>query len=87
MAMCSLLGPLLCVAGSRFSEGGIPLAIAANLIWRDGRRGFMECAFDRAPVQYLEVSSPALFGICGCATFALGSYPPSRIAEKHMTVP
>lgn len=51
------------MTGNRFSEGGIPLAISANLIWRDGRRGFMECAFDRAPVQYLEVRLPT----CACS--------------------
>ena len=47
----------LALAGNRFAEGAhrVPLNIMANLVWRGGQRAYMECAFDRAPVQYLEV--------------------------------
>ena len=45
-------------AGNRFSKGEhkIPLNTQASLVWPGGQRAYMECAFDRAPVQYLEVS-------------------------------
>ena len=41
--------------GNRFSEGGIPLNVSATLVWKSGARAFLECAFDRAPAQHLEV--------------------------------
>lgn len=41
--------------GNRFSEAGIPLNVSATLVWKSGARAFLECAFDRAPAQHLEV--------------------------------
>ncbi|CAL8470334.1 g9876 [Coccomyxa elongata] len=42
--------------GYIFTKGDVPLYIAATLVWSEGRRAHIECGFDRAGVQYLEVA-------------------------------
>lgn len=44
-------------AGCTFTSTDVPLHTSATLLFDKDRSAFFECGFDRAAVQYLEVSS------------------------------